>query len=662
MGAHSSNGRSIGRSGRGRHRIRPARRIQPYAWLGAGVVTLGVGAALSVGSGVAYAEDGSASDSSSSSKSDTSGPSSGASDSPADNENSTSTSGTETRESLQDKEKDSSKDGPEDRRDGLAEESSALEIKTKSSHDNPSKKPTHSEPAMSTASLKRSVVSDTPTTTALSARSSALVATDDETPPDSPLALAAVVSATAVGPRHEVSGNELFLGGNYIELGLSSVGSFGTSGNKPDGFVGGTPPGSHPNSIGLSYDVDGFGTGSDAALDFYVPDNPEERWSVGFDDAKNAGFSALNGPAGNATALSNVSVADGSVGNTLTGTSTATVDGVLKVVQVHTFKVNDSFYKTTVTLTNVSTESLENVEFMRSFDPDGTRSVGGSNTTVNTIGGQVPTEGFAMVTAASLEGDAYDVLTGSRAVIFFYSKDPRATVYTRGFTNTNPYDFDDLGQSTGYATTSDDAIGIVFRVGDLAPGASVTVSYYTGATTDDDPALIEDETGSVGIDFLNHLNDGVSLAGFFDEVGGYFISGIKHSMVGTFLTVGGFLFGIRDMVVGHASSDPGTELSGLIDAGSAVASIVSAPISIAAQLAKTYASFWVPISNAEQDAFLNFVSQCTAHKDLDELSSSQAQSLVDHYGGGWGLANLLSDYSRYKTRGVAQLFGGTGCP
>ena len=660
MGSHSSSGRPVRGAGHGRHhRARRAHRIQPYTWLGAGVVTLGMGAALSVGSAVAHADDGSTSNGASASKAATTGSPAGVSDATAGDHKSSATP-----EPGSSQDKPNTVEGPDDARDGLIEQPTARPTKHKIARDDGPGTPPDTETIATTIRVpKRAVVPDEPMATTVNARSAAAISADSGTPIGSTLVSTAAVSAPAAGPRHEVSGGEVFLGGNYIELGLSSVGSFGTSSGKPEDFVGGTPPGSHPRSVGLTYDVDGFGTGTDTALDFYVPDNPEERWSVGFNEAKNGGFSALNGPAGNATTLSNASVTDGSIGNTLTGTSAATVDGALKVVQVHTFKVNDSFYKTTVTLTNVSTETLKNVEFMRSFDPDGTRSVGGSNTTVNTVGGQIPTEGYALVTAASLEGDAYDVLTGSRAVIFFYSKDPRATVYAKGFTNSNPYDFDDLAQATGYTTTADDAIGIVFRAGNLAPGASATFSYYTGATTDDDPALIRDETGSTGgRDFLNHLNDGVSLAGFIDQVGGYFISGVKQGLTSSILSVGGFLFGIRDMIVGHASSDPGTELSGLIDASSAVVSIVSAPIAIAAQLAKTYASFWVPISTAEQDAFLNFVSQCRAHKDLDELSSSQAQSIIDHYGGGFGLANLLSDYSRYKTRGAAHLFGGTGCP
>lgn len=66
----------------GKHRA-PRRRLQPYAWLGAGAVTLGVGAALAGGTAVAYADTGSSGGSakSASASSDSSSQDSSANDS-----------------------------------------------------------------------------------------------------------------------------------------------------------------------------------------------------------------------------------------------------------------------------------------------------------------------------------------------------------------------------------------------------------------------------------------------------------------------------------------------------------------------------------------------------------------------------------------------------
>ena len=286
--------------------------------------------------------------------------------------------------------------------------------------------------------------------------------------------------AAPVGGRDTLTGGELFLGGNYIELGLSSVGSFGTSGAKPAGFFGtsGSP------KVGLSNDVDGFGNGVDSRIDFFIPGSPEERWSVGYDSTQYGGFSGLRGNAGTSTALSGTSLTDTSSGSLLSGTFVATVGGVLQTTQVHSFRVNDSFFQTEVTLTNVGGATLTAVEFMRSFDPDNTVFQGGSYATINTIRGQVATDGVAAVSATSQPGDAYNTLTGQQATVLFMTSEGPGQVYYGGFANSNPYTYATPVQTTGAQVTTDGAIGIIFEAGDLAPGASVTYKYYTVLSTD----------------------------------------------------------------------------------------------------------------------------------------------------------------------------------
>ena len=109
----------------------------------------------------------------------------------------------------------------------------------------------------------------------------------------------AAAPASPAGGRNVISAGDLFLGGNFIEIGLSQKGSFGTSSNKPAGFF--ATAGS--NRLGLSNDVDGFGNGVDSRIDFFMPGTPEERWSVGYNDTQSGGFSALTGDGGTAGAL-----------------------------------------------------------------------------------------------------------------------------------------------------------------------------------------------------------------------------------------------------------------------------------------------------------------------------------------------------------------------
>jgi len=300
--------------------------------------------------------------------------------------------------------------------------------------------------------------------------------------------------ASPVGGRHTLVDGELFLGGNFIETGLSAVGSFGTTspGGRPSGFFGTSNYGTENPEIGLSNDVDGFGNGVDARIDFFFPGSPEERWSVGFNDTQYGGFSALSGDDGNVT-ISDASVTDTSSGDTLSGSFTATVGGVLSTTQVHSFRVNDSFFQTIVTLTNVSESTMSNVEYMRSFDPDNTVFQGGDYTTVNTVRGQAATEGVAAVSATSLAGDNYETLTGQQSTILYLTRDAKALVYVGGFANSNPYEYDLSGQSAGYSETDDIAIGVIYKAGSLAPGASATFTYYTALSTDTNVSALIDK-------------------------------------------------------------------------------------------------------------------------------------------------------------------------
>ncbi|OMG63056.1 hypothetical protein AUR61_014865 [Stutzerimonas balearica] len=285
---------------------------------------------------------------------------------------------------------------------------------------------------------------------------------------DGILALPGAHSATQSG--------EVFLGGNYIELGISAVGSFGTTGNKPGGFFG-TP---NTGRLGMSNDADGFSNGKELSIDYFLPGSPEERWAVGYNGSTTGGYSALSGQSG--AALTGTSLTNASSGDTLAATFSGTVGGTLKVEQTHSFKVNDKFFKTVVTLTNTSGSTLTDVRFMRSFDPDNTVFKGGSYDTVNKVEHTFASgDGKAVVSATSKAGDSYSTAAGSTAKILFFSSDSRANVANFGFSNSNPYAMP--VQNAGYTNTSDSGIAIMFKGGTLAAGASVTFEYFTSLDT-----------------------------------------------------------------------------------------------------------------------------------------------------------------------------------
>ena len=305
--------------------------------------------------------------------------------------------------------------------------------------------------------------------------------------------LGSMPSRAALPGAHSATvGGEVFLGGNYIELGLHQLGSFGTSGSIPAGFIGTSDGGSR---LGMSNDADGFGVGLNLAIDYFLPGTPAETWTVGY-TLSSTQYKGTNGGLISWTDIPGFSVSNTSSGTNLSATGTGTFNGVLRVDMSISFGESDPFYKTTVTLTNDGGSTLDSVRYMRSFDPDNTVYYvggGGDYATINSIENTYAVDGKAVVKATSLAGDAYAVASGSQASVLFYSSDSRARVSTSGgLYQSDPYSAVvwDSPPAKGYSITSDQGITIAFDVGSLTAGASVAVEYYTSLDNRDFSTVI----------------------------------------------------------------------------------------------------------------------------------------------------------------------------
>ncbi len=301
---------------------------------------------------------------------------------------------------------------------------------------------------------------------------------------EAPMALSAAGQAAYQGelalPGVHTGSNAsgLFLGGNYIELGIrtnNSIGKFGADTNPGGSFTGRTNASNAAIAgIGMVGDADGFATGAVLNVDYFMPGTPEEGFYAGY---KVGGVATTGKNFG-------TSVTNTSSGNTLSALVTGST-GSLRVEQAISFQVNDLFFKNTVTLTNTGASTLDNVRFMRSFDPDNTVDKSGSYSTVNTIERTIAAgDGVAVVSAKSSTGDTYYTRSGSKqATILYYSSDSRAKVgmATSGLAPSGVYDANvyDSSSAKGTVGTYDAYISIAFDVGSIAAGSSVTVTYYT---------------------------------------------------------------------------------------------------------------------------------------------------------------------------------------
>lgn len=295
-------------------------------------------------------------------------------------------------------------------------------------------------------------------------------------------------------------GTELFLGGNYIELGISNWGDFGTLGDKPSGFRG-TAGGEHAyggsNKIGMSADHDGFNNGHDMPIDYYLPGTPEERFAVGYKVGTSTYSNSNSAQMDSKNMDTTVTDESEPENGLLKATIVSTWTDKMEITQVISFGVNDKFYRNDVTIRNLSGTAWDSARYMRSFDPDNTVYRSGRFETANTVTHTIAEDGKAVVKAETFDdGDEIYKAFGSRAPIFFYSSDPAAVASIFGFSNSDPYydpdkvtdpeeldpygyDAYDNPATKNEKITDDIAITMTWDAGTLPPNESKKFAYYT---------------------------------------------------------------------------------------------------------------------------------------------------------------------------------------
>lgn len=292
-------------------------------------------------------------------------------------------------------------------------------------------------------------------------------------------------------------GTELFLGGNYIEIGISNWGDLGTEGNKPAGIRGtdGGEGGSGSTRVGMSADFDGYNNGHDKPIDYYLPGTMEERFVVGYKVGETTASQSNCAVRGVKQMPTVVTDESDTAAGVLKANVVSTWTDTMEITQVISFKENDKFYKNSVTIKNISGTNWDGARYMRTFDPDNTVFRGGNYDTDNTVTHTIGADEKAVVRAQTYaDNDLIYQTFGSRAPIFFYSKDSSAVASVFGFANTNPYVADayDTPRAKGDTLRADAGITITFDTGALAAGTSKTFIYYT-SLDERDFSVVEQE-------------------------------------------------------------------------------------------------------------------------------------------------------------------------
>lgn len=263
---------------------------------------------------------------------------------------------------------------------------------------------------------------------------------------------------------HQTVGGDVFLQGAYMEIGVARHGSLGTESNAPEGFH---PAAGGSRQLSFVIDDDGWDTGKETTSnDVTIPGTPEDAIVIAHD-----GRSFANSERTGKIQFE-ARTTDTSSGGRLQATTVGTTADGLGITQVIDLDPNATYFKTTVTLTNTTSEIMRDARFMRSFDPDQDAIRHGDFATdIDVLSNPTAQGGVAVVQALG---------TRSGVSVNLVAFDKAARASSDGFTNHDAYlpnVYDTPRDPNG--AHIDNGISLNIKFGDLRPGQSVTHTFYT---------------------------------------------------------------------------------------------------------------------------------------------------------------------------------------
>ena len=309
----------------------------------------------------------------------------------------------------------------------------------------------------------------------------------------------------------------VFLQGNYIEVGINYNGAYGSGVAAPSGY--------HPNGSSSVYDscsgtysCPTFGTGLGFVADpdkdgwtsmsggapwpycgdYFLPGTPQEGWSV---QADNYRFDAYNGYSCSKSVFNNYNyypsytsggnLSYSAVGSKRTGVWQGVFDS-LRITQITILDTANVFFTTFITIANTAAVTRHGVYYLRTLDPDNDEpesSVGGSFTTNNSIDYQLPNAlNATLVSATGLSSPKAYLGLGTldcRAHCFIINSSlfPNTGMDTGSLMGTTMNNLDSMYSflNTSYqysgTNTADQGVGLVFKLGDIKSNDSVGFAY-----------------------------------------------------------------------------------------------------------------------------------------------------------------------------------------
>ena len=298
----------------------------------------------------------------------------------------------------------------------------------------------------------------------------------------------ALCSLFSITTNAQISSCNAFLQGNYVEVGISPLGSYGSSTARPAGYHGGIVGGSTYAPCGGAGGTSHLGFVADPAMDgwtagtppyfgdYFLPGSPFEGWSLQVGTGARA--DCWNGTGGMPTGMTGSNISHSATSTNVTSTWEGMYDSI-KITQVTTIPISALYFTVKVTLTNLSAFAKNNIYYMRTLDPDNDQQQAGggfptNNTIVHQMGDSAAVRavgiGFsaAALTLGALDSNAeclvYSSWTPSSAISL-------ASIYSHAAAGLGTSQYTQGGTMNG-----DYAIGLVFKTAHIAAVDSATDS------------------------------------------------------------------------------------------------------------------------------------------------------------------------------------------
>lgn len=280
----------------------------------------------------------------------------------------------------------------------------------------------------------------------------------------------------------QIVNQDAFLKGNYIEVGVSSCGSYGTIDSAPVGYH---PRNNSANtrSMGFVSDPakDGWTVGApNYCGDYFLPGTPAEGWGVEIDGESFINTNASSSSGGGFGGICGKQDIPGSI---IKYDDTSTV-GLICVIwqgringmiitQRTCLQVDSLFFTTELQFCNDTTIPLTDLYYARNLDPDNDVMLSNNYKTINEVISQPSNNSSdALVTAKGTVHQSCFLGLGAR--------DGRARVTHGGFlisSSISDYFFGSVPYLQSGIETADEAISIGFSLGNLDTGQCVCFSF-----------------------------------------------------------------------------------------------------------------------------------------------------------------------------------------